>query len=132
MPTLCELSKTTLVDRVIGNDDVLAIREALASCRNVDLAEVGLLVEIYCDAKSYTKEFEDLFFSTLKEVILRDGDIVPSEQFYLLKMLYSDRKIRPRELQFLRELQQEACHVPAEFTELCKEAFHAHPSHFEA
>jgi len=40
----------------------------------------------------------------LEEVFLRDGQITPDEEYYLLKMLYSDREIREVELEFLRRL----------------------------
>ena len=47
-----------------------------------------------------------------------DGEILPGEQFYLLKVIYSDRVIRPRELEFLRELRRcEAKSVTPEFRE---------------
>jgi hypothetical protein len=61
----------------------------------------------------------------LEEVILADGEILPSEEFYLLKMLYSDREIRPREKQFLRDLAAKTSRVPPEFEALCQVAFQA-------
>ena len=48
----------------------------------------------------------ELFFSVLEQVFLTDGEISPSEEFYLLKMLYSDREIRQPERDFLRRLRK--------------------------
>jgi hypothetical protein len=90
------------------------------------------LVELYCGTREYTPAFEELFFSVLREVFLADGEILPSEQFYLLKMLYSDREIRPREIEFLRELKRDAKNVSPAFHAIFDEALHAHPTKHEA
>ena len=94
----------------------------------LDLDDVKLLVELYCGATEYCSAFEDLFFSVLEEVFLADGKIQASEQYYLLKMLYSDREIRDREKQFLLKLRETADHTTPEFEALCQEAFQAHPT----
>ena len=60
---------------------------------SLNLDDVKLLVQLYCEADHRCPAFEDLFFDVLEEVLLEDGQIQPAEQFYLLKMLYSDRKI---------------------------------------
>ncbi len=54
-----------------------------------------------------------------------DGEISQAEQFYLLKMIYSDGQIRECEKQFLQELRSEARIVPAGFEELCETAMSA-------
>lgn len=56
------------------------------------------------------------------------ADRQASEQYYLLKMLYSDREIRDREKDFLRKLRAAARHTTPEFEALCDEAFRAHPT----
>jgi hypothetical protein len=48
-----------------------------------------------------------------------------SEQFYLLKLLYSDREIRDSEREFLKRLQQKATRRTPEFDALCETAFKA-------
>ena len=72
------------------------------------MEDVKFLVELLSDAKEVCPAFDELFFPVLKEVILEDGRIGNDEQFYLLKMLYSDGHIRPSEKQFLAELAEEA------------------------
>ena len=132
MPRFAELARNILQDHVINDLEVTALCAELAERRNVDLDEVHSLVELYCGTREYTPAFEDLFFSVLREVFLADGEILPSEQFYLLKMLYSDREIRPREIEFLRELKRDAKNVSPAFHAIYDEALHAHPTKNEA
>jgi len=123
-----EFVSTTLSDRKISDSEVPMIREYLYQDGRLDLEDVKLLVELYCQATEYCPAFDDLFFSVLEQVILEDGEIQPSEQFYLLKMLYSDREIRDREKEFLLRLRQTAKHTTPEFEALCDEALKAPPT----
>ena len=81
----------------------------------------------WCEA-AFCPAFEDLFFDVLEKAILADGRIQASEQFYLLKLLYSDREIRDREKDFLLKLKREARQTTPEFDALCDEALQAHPT----
>ncbi len=128
MSTFYEIVSTMLADKKIDDSEVPAIREHIHQDGRLDLDDVKLLVELYCGATEYCDAFEDLFFSVLEEVFLADGRIQPSEQFYLLKMLYSDRKITEREKAFLLNLKQSADHTTADFDALCDEALQAHPT----
>src|SRR6185436_16906265 len=100
-------------------------------CRHVyrngtpNLDDVRLLVELYTNVPQLSDAFENFFYGVLKKVVLADGEILPGEQFYLLKVLYSDRVIRPRELAFLRELRREAKQISPDFEQLCQHAFQA-------
>jgi len=123
-----EFVSTTLADKRIVDSEVPRIREHLYQDGHLNLEDVKLLVELYCQAAYYCPAFEDLFFSVLEEVLLEDGEIQPSEQFYLLKMLYSDREIRDRERDFLVKLRRTAKHTTPEFEALCDEALQAHPT----
>jgi len=123
-----EFVSATLADKKIDQSEVPLIRERLYEDGQLDIEDVKLLVELYCEAKEYCPAFEDLFFEVLEQVILADGEIQPSEQFYLLKVLYSDRVIRDREKDFLLKLKREANHTTPEFEALCDEAFRAHPT----
>jgi hypothetical protein len=118
----------TLADEKIHDREVPQIRKCLYENGSLDLEDVRLLVELYCGAAEYCPAFEDLFFSVLEEVFLADGEIQPSEQFYLLKMLYSDREVRDREKEFLLRLRRTAKHTTPEFEALCDEALKAHPT----
>ena len=117
-----------LADRKIDEAEVPVIREYLYRDGPLDLDDMKLLVELYCAAKEYCPAFEDLFFEVLEKVMLADGQVGPSEQFYLLKMLYSDRQIREREKEFLHRLRRLATRTTAEFDALCEEVFRAHPT----
>lgn len=131
MPRCSELLSTTLENRKIDDDEVDAIREQIFRDGQLDLDDVRLLIELYCEAREYPPAFENLFFDVLKKVILADGEVSPFEQYSLLKMLYSDRVIRDRELNFLREVKREATHVSPEFETLCQTAFAAHPTNWD-
>ena len=110
---------TILADKTIDDSEVHLIRDRIYQDGLLDLEDVKLLVELYCGAREYCPAFEDLFFSVLEEVILEDGQIQPSEQFYLLKMVYSDRVIHDREREFLLKLQASASSVSPDFQALC-------------
>ncbi len=128
MSNFHEFVSATLAGGKIDDSEVPLIREHLYQDGRLDLSDVKTLVELYCGATDYCSAFEDLFFSVLEEVFLADGEIQPSEQFYLLKMLYSDRVIRDREKDFLLRLREAAKFTTPEFEALCQEAFEAHPT----
>jgi hypothetical protein len=91
----------------ITEDEVPSIRQKLSADGRLDLEDVKLLIELYCDSKSRCSTFDELFFSVLERVFLSDEAILPSEEFYLLKMLYSDREVREPERDFLRRLRKQ-------------------------
>jgi hypothetical protein len=122
MARLHQVLQQSLEDRRITDDEVAAIRDYIHEDGRLDLEDVKLLVQLLCDAKEVSPRFDEVFFPVLKEVILQNRRIDQSEVFYLLKMLYSNRDIRERELDFLRELRDEAVEVPAEFDELLEMA----------
>ncbi|OHB66197.1 MAG: hypothetical protein A2V70_12700 [Planctomycetes bacterium RBG_13_63_9] len=128
MSNFHEFVSATLADKRITDSEVPLIRERLYQDGCLDLEDVQVLVELYCGASEYCPAFEELFFSVLEEVFLVDDEIQPAEQFYLLKMLYSDREIRDREKDFLLKLKQTASHTTPEFEALCDEALRAHPT----
>ena len=125
MTRLQDFLAQKLSDRQISDAEVPAIRERLHADGQLNLDDVKLLIELYCEADRRSPAFEDLFFEVLDEVLLEDGRIQPAEQFYLLKMVYSDRKICDRERQFLRSLRKRASHPTPEFEALCETALAA-------
>ena len=130
MARLQDVLAQVLSDRKITENEVSTIRDQIEQDGKLDLQDVKFLVQILSDATEVCPAFDDLFFPILEEIILQDGKIGRDEQFYLLKMLYSDGNIRDREKQFLRELRDKATDVPAEFDELCSIAFDAHPTNW--
>jgi len=121
-----QLLSTVLADKKIEESEVALIREYLYRDGDLNLEDVQVLVGLYCEASEYCPAFEKLFFEVLDEVILADGEIQPSEQFYLLKMLYSKRVIRDREKDFLINLKRKAKRTTPEFEAICEEALRAH------
>ena len=130
MARLQDVLAQVLFDRRITENEVSTIRDQIEQDGKLDLQDVKFLVQILSDATEVCPAFDDLFFPILEEVILQDGKIGRDEQFYLLKMLYSDGHIRDREKQFLRELRDKTTDAPAEFDELCSIAFDAHPTNW--
>lgn len=120
-----QLLSDTLADGNVDENEALLLREMLFEDGQLDLDDVRLLVELYCNARQRAPAFEQLFFTVLEQVFLADGQIQPSEQFYLLKMLYSDRDISPAERDFLKRLQARASQRTAEFDHLCAAALQA-------
>jgi hypothetical protein len=115
----------TLADGKIDDADLKPIKDALFEDGQLDLDDVKLLVELYCDTRQRSAAFEELFFSVLEQVFLADEEVQPSEQFYLLKMLYSDREISQAERDFLSRLKAKASRRAPEFAALCETAFKA-------
>ena len=114
-----------LTDHSIDAAEVAAIRQRMLGDSVLDNDDAKLLVELYCRSRDYCAEFEDLVFDVLEHVFLADSQISPSEQYYLLKILYSDRQIRPRERELLRRLQKRLPERSPEFDALCREAYRA-------
>jgi hypothetical protein len=112
-------------DGNIGDDEVVSIRERISADGQIDIDDVKLLVELYCDAENRCPAFDELFFSVLEQVFLADGQITPSEEFYLLKLLYSDREVREPEREFLRRLRRQLPVRSASFDSLFETAMEA-------
>lgn len=125
MSRLYDFLQDNLADRKITDAEVPAIRERLYADGQLNLDDVKLLIELYCEADSRCPAFEKLFFSVLEDVLLEDGEIQPGEQYYLLKMLYSDREIQQPERAFLQSLRQRASVRTPEFNALCETALAA-------
>lgn len=131
MPQMQEMLAHLLEDHKITENEVDMIRSQIVEDGALDLDDVEFLVRVLCEASEVCASFDDLFFPVLKNVILQDGKIGADEQFYLLKMLYSDGCIRESETRFLLELRQEADHVSPEFESLCEVALNAHPTNWD-
>ena len=112
-------------DGRICDDDVQSIRRQLEADGQLDMADVKLLVELYCGTKDRPPAFDSLFFAVLEKVFLSDGQISPSEEYYLLKMIYSDREIREPEREFLRRLRKQVPERTASFEALFETAINA-------
>ena len=112
-------------DGKICDAEVLLVGQRLEADGQLDLADVKLLVELYCSTQDRTAAFDNLFFTVLEKVFLADGQISPAEEFYLLKMIYSDRQISEREREFLRKLRRQVPERTASFEALFETAVNA-------
>jgi uncharacterized tellurite resistance protein B-like protein len=125
MSRMHEIVSTMIADRTISDAEVAQIREIVNQDGKLDLDDVKLLVELYTQAEQRSAAFEDLFFTVLEQAILLDGEVQPSEQYYLLRMIYSDREIRPREIEFLKRLRKSLKRRSPELEALCDTALAA-------
>ena len=125
MSQLYKFLATIQANGDISDDDVVLIRQKLHEDGQLDVDDVKLLVELYCETGNRSPAFDTLFFSVLEKVLLSDGQIAPSEEFYLLKMLYSDREIREPEREFLRRVRKQLPHKSPSFEALCETALAA-------
>jgi hypothetical protein len=125
MSPLYDFVATTLADRQISDDELPLIREKLYADGELSMDDVKLLVELYCGCDEPSPSFSRLFFAVLEEVFLADDEISPSEQYYLLKMLYSDRVVRAAEREFLQKLRAKLPRHSPEFEALYETAMHA-------
>jgi hypothetical protein len=112
-------------DGRICDEDVLLVGEQLEADGKLDIADVKLLVELYCYTKDRSLAFDNLFFVVLEKVFLHDGQITADEEFYLLKLIYSDRKITEREREFLRKIRKQIPERTASFETLFETAIDA-------
>jgi len=122
MPSLRALQDQLLRDKRITADEVALIRAQVAEDGQLDMDDVRFLVELLSGATEVCPEFDELFFPVLRKVLLADGRVTPDEQFYLLKMLYSDGEVREIERAFLKQLRSEIDRPSSEFESLCETA----------
>jgi hypothetical protein len=125
MSQLHDFIATTLADRQISDAELPKIRERLYADGELSQEDVKLLVELYCGCDEPSAKFSKLLFGVLEEVLLADDEISPSEQFYLLKLLYSDRVVRDSERAFLKKLRGRLSRKVPEFEALYETAMKA-------
>jgi hypothetical protein len=130
MSQLYQFLATIQANGKICDDEVSLIRQKLGEDGQLDGDDVKLLVTLYCETGNRCPAFDTLFFSVLEKVLLTDGQISPSEEFYLLKMLYSDRTIHEPEREFLRRLRKQLPERTASFDHLFDTAMESPASNF--
>ena len=122
MPNLYKLQAELLTDNKITPDEVGRIKAHIEQDGQLDYDDVSFLVNLLADAKEVCAEFDELFFPTLRQVLLEDGKIGFDEQYQLMKMIYTDGVVRESEREFLRDLCDSADEVTPEFKQLCETA----------
>jgi hypothetical protein len=109
---------TILQDGQISDEKAALVSEYIQADNRLDAEDVKLLVELYCEADNRSPAFDKLFFSVLEGVFLADGQIQQSEEYFLLKLIYSDREITEPEREFLRRLRRQMPKPSASFERL--------------
>jgi hypothetical protein len=131
MSSFRQLHSQLLRDGEITDAEVGVIQDYLHSDGELDLDDVKFLVGVRCEARRICPAFDRLFFPLLRQVLLKDARIGQDEQFYLLKMLYSDGHITDSERKFLDDLRSELSEVSPEFDALCGTALAAAPTNWD-
>ncbi len=122
MANLMQIREQLLSDGKITPHEVEIIKQHMAADGQLDFQDARLLVELMKDAKQICSEFDDLFFPSLRHILLQDGCVGLDEQFLLLQMLYSDGEVRDSERRFLADLYRSVDEVTPEFQRLCETA----------
>jgi hypothetical protein len=122
MSSLFRIQSQLLNDGCITEAEVATIQQHVQSDGQLDLVDVKFLVSLRSEARQVCRAFDEFFFPVLRDVLLQDGQITPDEQYYLLKMLYSDGRITDTELRLLDDLRQKLSHTSPEFEALCETA----------
>jgi uncharacterized tellurite resistance protein B-like protein len=122
MGDLYRLKDQLLSDGCVTDQEVSAINAYIHQNGKLDLDDVKFLVGLLSEAREVSAGFDAIFFPALKQVVLQDGRVGLDEQFYLLKMLYADGKIRDSERKFLREVRAELQETSPEFESLFETA----------
>lgn len=125
MSSLFRIQSQLLNDGCITEAEVATIQQHVRSDGQLDLVDVKFLVSLRSEARQVCRAFDEFFFPVLRDVLLQDGEITPDEQFYLLKMLYSDGRITDTELRLLDDLREKLSRKSPEFDALCETAFSA-------
>jgi len=100
--------------RVEGHE-IEVLRKALFANGSMDRREADWLVEVHKRIQHRTRGFEQFFYQTIKEYILKNGAIGVKETEFLRGMLLHDGKLEDEERKFLKQLKGEARQPGPEF-----------------
>ena len=112
--------KLALADGRIDTKETRIIREALLGDGHLDKSEFEFLIELRRAAESVVGEFDEMVFSAIKPVLLKDGSIDAAETKWLKNLLMSDGKIDEREKKFVQSLKEGGSGHSQEFLAWCQ------------
>lgn len=117
-----KLSKELLLaDGKIDEAETKIIREELLLADNhIDDVELEFMLELKNSASGLTVSFNHLVFEAVKNNILADGKISPSEAEWLRRWILADGKVDAPEKKLLQELKAGAKQTCPEFENLYK------------
>jgi hypothetical protein len=122
MPDFRRLRETILANGGrIDSPELELLRRELYAGGKIDRPAADFLVELHKRVQHTTPAFERFFYQAVKHHVLANGRIGAEETAWLRQMLFSDRRLRDEERQFLHELKGEARQVGPEFEALFKE-----------
>ena len=108
-----------LVDGRIGAWDAQVIEAELWADGKIDNEELKFVIDLRRGAQSVVVEFEDLIFSSIERVLLKNGDISPDKTEWLKGFVKSDDQISQRERRFLKDLMESSKSQCKEFVAWC-------------
>jgi hypothetical protein len=112
--------KLALADGRIDTKETRIIKEALLGDGHLDKSEFEFLIELRRAAESVVGEFDEMVFSAIKPVLLKDGGIDAGETKWLKNLLMADGKIDEREKKFVQSLKEGGSGHSPEFLAWCQ------------
>ena len=109
-------------DLTIDSAEFERIKKHLENQACVTPDELKTLTEMRTEARRVCPEFDEFFFTALRDAILKDGMIDSFEHFQLLRLLYGGGGIDSAERKFLQQLRAGLKHVSPEFEALYQQA----------
>ena len=122
MSALMAFAERLTADGKITPVEVAELKAHIHADGHLDHDDVKLLVGVAANCREVCAEFDEIFFPLLKEVLLADNQITPDEQYYLMKMLWGDGRVRPAERKLIQDLRAAVKNPTPEFLELCDRA----------
>jgi uncharacterized tellurite resistance protein B-like protein len=115
------LKDVLLADGTIDADETAMLRSELLADGVIDEEEMDFLVDLRNSAKDNSKEFDQLFYDSLKQNILADGVIDAQEAARLRELIFADGQVDEDEKALLRALKEGAKETSEEFVNLYNE-----------
>lgn len=133
MRRMREIEESIIANGRVENQELKLLEKLLYGDGKIDRKEANFLVELHKRVPNRSPAFEKFFYKVLKDHVLANGFIGPSEVTWLRGVLLDDDRIVDEERKFLKELKGEASKYPKEFEQLYKECMNMpqeqHTSH---
>ncbi|MCE9533961.1 MAG: hypothetical protein K8T89_22990 [Planctomycetes bacterium] len=110
------------VDLQIDEADWARIRALLPETGEPSRDDLRVLLDMRTEARVVCPAFDSYFFPAFKANLLADGKISTTEQFEILRMLYSGGGIDATERRFLQDLRRALREPSPEFEAMYKQA----------
>ncbi|MBC7910080.1 MAG: TerB family tellurite resistance protein [Pyrinomonadaceae bacterium] len=115
------LKAVLLADGTLDATEAELLKKEILADNVVDQEEIDFLIELHNEAQSSSKEFNDLFYQSLKQNILEDGVIDEAEAKKLRELIFADGKVDDEEKELLQALKEGSKETSSAFNDLYDE-----------